>query len=171
MQYPVVHCLKGATPTMRRITIRPHTITPRSQASSHSASRPAPLPVAYHPPASAARPPGVRSRCRFRNRGTDYLSGSGKKWLSDGATRQCDRALAATPPRSPVLTARLCRRPDGWPCARKGPYYTVAHTTPHTTLCLNKNREVTRQRKLPRPSGPARARRTRRASPRRRSPA
>jgi hypothetical protein len=30
---------------------------------------------------------------------------------------------------------------------RKGPYYTVAHTTPHTTLNLNKNREALRQRK------------------------
>jgi hypothetical protein len=32
---------------------------------------------------------------------------------------------------------------------RKGPYYTASHTTPHTTLHLNKNREVIRQRKLP----------------------
>jgi hypothetical protein len=31
---------------------------------------------------------------------------------------------------------------------RKGPCYKVAHTTPHTTLRLNKNREALRQRKL-----------------------
>ena len=38
---------------------------------------------------------------------------------------------------------------------RKGPYYTAAHTTPHTTLHLNKNREALRQRKLS-PRRPAR---------------
>jgi hypothetical protein len=31
---------------------------------------------------------------------------------------------------------------------RKGPYYTSSHTTPHTTLRLNQNREALRQRKL-----------------------
>ena len=30
---------------------------------------------------------------------------------------------------------------------RKVPYYTASHTNPHTTLQLNKNREVLRQRK------------------------
>ena len=36
----------------------------------------------------------VRSHCRFRNRGTEYVSEFGIKWLSGGAKRQCDRALA-----------------------------------------------------------------------------
>jgi hypothetical protein len=31
---------------------------------------------------------------------------------------------------------------------RKVPYYTASHTTPHTTLHLNKNREDLRQRKF-----------------------
>jgi hypothetical protein len=31
---------------------------------------------------------------------------------------------------------------------RKVPYYTASHTNPHTTLKLNKNREVLRQRKV-----------------------
>jgi hypothetical protein len=39
---------------------------------------------------------------------------------------------------------------------RKGPYYTAPHTTPHTTLRLNKNREVLRQRKVRRPPAIAR---------------
>jgi hypothetical protein len=32
---------------------------------------------------------------------------------------------------------------------RKVPYYSAPHTTLHTTLHLNKNREALRQRKLP----------------------
>jgi hypothetical protein len=39
----------------------------------------------------------VRSHCRFRNRGTDYLSESGIEWMSGSTKRQCDRALGATP--------------------------------------------------------------------------
>jgi hypothetical protein len=31
--------------------------------------------------------------CRFRNRGAEYVSGSGMKWMSGGTKRQCDRAL------------------------------------------------------------------------------
>jgi hypothetical protein len=31
--------------------------------------------------------------------------------------------------------------------ARKVPYYTIVHTTPHTTLHVNKNRQALRQRK------------------------
>jgi hypothetical protein len=41
--------------------------------------------------------PRVRSHCRFRNRGTDYLGESGMKWMSGCTKRQCDRALARTP--------------------------------------------------------------------------
>jgi hypothetical protein len=33
--------------------------------------------------------------------------------------------------------------------AEKVPYYAASHTTPHTTLYLNKNREALRQRKEP----------------------
>ena len=36
---------------------------------------------------------GPRSQFRFRNRGTDYFSESGMKWVSVGTKRQCDRAL------------------------------------------------------------------------------
>jgi hypothetical protein len=35
-----------------------------------------------------------RARSNCRNRGTDYISESGMKWISGGARRQCDRALA-----------------------------------------------------------------------------
>jgi hypothetical protein len=46
--------------------------------------------------ASQPRPrPRVRSYCRFRKRGTEYVSESGIKRMSGGAKRQCDRA----PPR------------------------------------------------------------------------
>jgi hypothetical protein len=37
--------------------------------------------------------PKVRSHRRFRNRGTDYLTGFGVKWLSGSKKRQCGRAL------------------------------------------------------------------------------
>jgi hypothetical protein len=37
--------------------------------------------------------PRVRSHCRFRSRGTEYVSESGMKWISGGTKRQCDRAL------------------------------------------------------------------------------
>ena len=40
----------------------------------------------------------VRSHHRFRNRGTDYVSESGMKWMSGGTKRQCDRALGVLPP-------------------------------------------------------------------------
>jgi hypothetical protein len=36
--------------------------------------------------------PGVRSHCRFRSRGTEYVRESGMKWMSGGAKRQCGRA-------------------------------------------------------------------------------
>jgi len=36
---------------------------------------------------------GGRSHCRFRNRGTDFLSESGITRVSGSAKRQCDRAL------------------------------------------------------------------------------
>jgi hypothetical protein len=35
----------------------------------------------------------VRSHCRCRNRGTEYVSESGVKWFSGSTERQCDRAL------------------------------------------------------------------------------
>ena len=41
-------------------------------------------------------PPKVRSHCRFRNRGTKYVSESGMKRMSGGTKRQCDRALCPT---------------------------------------------------------------------------
>jgi hypothetical protein len=36
----------------------------------------------------------VRSQCRFINRGTEYVRGSGMKWTGGGAKRRCDRAPA-----------------------------------------------------------------------------
>jgi hypothetical protein len=38
----------------------------------------------------------VRSHCRFRNRGTEYVTESGMKWMSGGAKRQCGRVLRWT---------------------------------------------------------------------------
>jgi hypothetical protein len=37
--------------------------------------------------------PRVRSHCRFRNRGTEYVGDSGITWMSASTKRQCDRAL------------------------------------------------------------------------------
>jgi hypothetical protein len=47
------------------------------------------------------------------------------------------------PPRSRRGAAPMPRAPE----EKKGPYYTVVHATPHTTLHINKNRETLRQRK------------------------
>ena len=42
----------------------------------------------------------VRSHCRFRNRGTKYVSESGMKWMRGATKRQCDRTLAGHATRS-----------------------------------------------------------------------
>ena len=38
--------------------------------------------------------PRVRSHCRFRKRGAEYVNESGMKWISGRTTRQSGRALA-----------------------------------------------------------------------------
>ena len=37
----------------------------------------------------------ARLHCCFRKRGAEHVSEYGMKWMSGGAERQCDRALAA----------------------------------------------------------------------------
>ena len=54
------------------------------------------------PANSRRRPPRGRSHCHFRNRGTDYVSDSGMKWMSSSTKRQCDRAR-----RPPAASRRL----------------------------------------------------------------
>ena len=49
--------------------------------------------------------PGARSRCRFINRGTEYISESGVKRMRGRTERQYDRALAV-----PVLEAAVVPR-------------------------------------------------------------
>jgi hypothetical protein len=51
-------------------------------------------------PGRPRAPPRVRSQCRFSNRGTEYVSRSGIKWMSGSTKRQCDRTLAP-PARDP----------------------------------------------------------------------
>jgi hypothetical protein len=50
----------------------------------------------------------VRSHCRFRNRGTEYVREYGMKRMNGGTKRQCDRALPDAPPGPPqsVLFAK-----------------------------------------------------------------
>jgi hypothetical protein len=43
--------------------------------------------------AGAGGEPRVRSPCRFRNRGTEYVSESCIKWMRSRTKRQCNRAL------------------------------------------------------------------------------
>ena len=62
---------------------------------------------AIEPAARAAPAGGVRSRCRFRNRGTDSLSEYGMKWMSGGTRRQCDRTLSAGPAAELAAAAQL----------------------------------------------------------------
>jgi hypothetical protein len=56
-------------------------------------------------------PPRVRSHCRFRNRGTEYVSKSGVKGMSGSTKRQCDRALAPPPP---AIEDEDDQDPNGW---------------------------------------------------------
>jgi hypothetical protein len=51
--------------------------------------------------------PRVRSHCRFRNRGTEYVSESGKKWMQGSTKRQCDRALQGLLLRLPLRLPHL----------------------------------------------------------------
>ena len=44
--------------------------------------------------------PRVRSHCRFRYRGTEYVSKSGMKWMSGSTKRQCNRACPSLSPLS-----------------------------------------------------------------------
>ena len=61
--------------------------------------------------------PGVRSHCRFRKRGTEYVSESVMKRMKGRTKRQCDRApavpwiipagtLYASPPRMSTMPCR-----------------------------------------------------------------
>jgi hypothetical protein len=64
------------------------------------------------------RLPGrVRSHCRFTNRGTEYVSYSGMKWMSGGTKQQCDRALL---PGLPGGRARARRPARALPRLRQG---------------------------------------------------
>ena len=73
----------------------------------------------------------VRSHYRFRNRGTKRISESGMKWMSGSTKRECDRALPRTVMLARVIPNGQVREPST--CRRKVPYYTVSHTTRHTT--------------------------------------
>jgi hypothetical protein len=68
------------------------------------------------------RLPRVRLHCRFRNRGPEYVSESGIKWMSGSTKRQCDRALR--PPRFDLALAVRARRVRHARCG----WYVVATT-------------------------------------------
>jgi hypothetical protein len=61
----------------------------RSASASASGSASGPRPP------RRPRRPGVRSHCRFRSRGTDYVSEAGVEWMNGGAKRPCLSALCA----------------------------------------------------------------------------
>jgi hypothetical protein len=61
-------------------------------------------PVALQPK-RAGGVPRVRLHCRFRNRGTEYVSKSGMKWMGGSTKRQCDRALGVPAQRAPQNAA------------------------------------------------------------------
>ena len=58
-------------------------------------------------------PPRVRSHCRFRHRGTEYVSESGIKWMSGSTKRQRDRAQC--PPHGGGTGYTRWPRPGGPP--------------------------------------------------------
>jgi hypothetical protein len=86
-----------------------------------AAARGTPPPARPPPPSAAV--PGVRSHCRFRNRGAEYVSESGitwmsgaeyviesgVKWMRGGAKRQCGRALCGASRSSRPTAAETAR--------------------------------------------------------------
>jgi hypothetical protein len=69
----------------------------------------------------------VRSHCRFRNRGTEYVSESGVKRMNGSRKRQCERALASA-------HARLCGECAG---ATHQPYGFITRLQPKfENVCL-----------------------------------
>jgi hypothetical protein len=52
---------------------------------------PSPVPNAGHQPAAPRPSAGVRSRRRFRNRGTESIRKYGVKWASGRTKRECDQ--------------------------------------------------------------------------------
>ena len=91
------------THTRRCVRSGPASPPPSRGRPSPAQRRPHPRPPAPPPgrtrrrARAAARGPGtrprVRSHCRFRNRGTEYVSEYGIKWTRGSLKRQCDRAL------------------------------------------------------------------------------
>ena len=76
-------------------------------SSSGGPRRPPPPPNTPAAPRASysarGRRPRVPLHCRFRNRGTEYVSDSGMKWMRGRTKRECDRALRSASPRSLVL--------------------------------------------------------------------
>jgi hypothetical protein len=67
-------------------------------------------------PGARGRPgrPRVRSHCRSRNKGTQYVSEAGIKWMSRSIKQKCDRALGRPAPgrnRRPPGRSRAARPP------------------------------------------------------------
>jgi hypothetical protein len=54
---------------------------------------------------------GVRSHCRFRNTGTEYVSESGVRRMSGSTKRQCNRALAPPARAAASSAGRRARLP------------------------------------------------------------
>jgi hypothetical protein len=65
--------------------------------STPPAPNPATTPAAAGSSRAARSGVRVRSHCRFRNRGIEYVSESGVKWMSGSTKRQCDQTLPEVP--------------------------------------------------------------------------
>ena len=63
--------------------------------------------------------PRVRSHCRFRKRGTEYVSEAGMTWKRGRVKRQCDRALGGPQDRETLLLVLVVE----YLAARAGPGY------------------------------------------------
>jgi hypothetical protein len=72
--------------------------------------------------------PRVRPHFRFRNRGIEYLSESGMKWMNGSAKQQCGRALAV-PRAAGALIRVVALRPWPWSLASTSfscrPFYFI----------------------------------------------
>jgi hypothetical protein len=77
---------------------------PSSELNSHTRK----VPCGGNPTSPPPPPPRVRSHCRSRKRGADYLSEYDAPWMSSDTKRPCDRTLPPPPPPPPPPTPGDC---------------------------------------------------------------
>jgi hypothetical protein len=121
--------------------VRRHRVHPEAQALDRAAL----LLRLFRPLLQRGLVPRVRSHWRFSNRGTEYLSKSGMKWMNGSAKRLRGRALLV-PRRASAQGLRLARRAlnkathlqwAAWRLHGGSKYATIALTLPFAFAALS----------------------------------